>query len=83
MRDSQRIRNVFAPELFEVRQGAGHPPAIPVFIIGMPRSGTTLVEQILSSHPHVFGGGEMKYLSDAIREAETACGAHYPNWHQP
>lgn len=31
----------------------------PVFIIGMPRSGSTLVEQVLASHPHVFGGGEL------------------------
>lgn len=34
----------------------------PIFIVGMPRSGTTLVEQILSSHPAVHGGGEMKHL---------------------
>ena len=35
----------------------------PIFILGMPRSGTTLVEQILSSHPQVFGGGELPNLS--------------------
>ena len=35
----------------------------PIFILGMPRSGTTLVEQILSSHPDVFGGGEITQLS--------------------
>ena len=37
----------------------------PVFIIGMPRSGTSLVEQILASHPEVFGGGEL-YMMDRI-----------------
>ncbi len=36
----------------------------PIFIVGMPRSGTTLVEQILSSHPDVYGGGELTYISD-------------------
>jgi tetratricopeptide (TPR) repeat protein len=35
----------------------------PIFILGMPRSGTTLVEQIVSSHPDVFGAGELPYLS--------------------
>jgi len=38
----------------------------PIFIIGMPRSGTTLVEQILSSHENVFGGDELNFLPDAI-----------------
>ena len=37
-----------------------------VFIIGMPRTGTTLVEQILSSHPDVFGGGEMHVTAGAV-----------------
>jgi tetratricopeptide (TPR) repeat protein len=75
----ERIRNVFARDWLEVRQGAGHPSAIPVFIIGMPRSGTTLVEQILASHPRVFGGGEMKYFGDAVGEIEEGCGAIYPD----
>ncbi len=41
----------------------GNPSAAPVFIIGMPRSGSTLVEQILTSHPLIHGGGETKELS--------------------
>ena len=36
---------------------------IPIFIIGMPRSGTTLVEQILSSHHDIYTGGELDYVS--------------------
>jgi hypothetical protein len=75
----ERIRNVFGQDWLEIRQGVGHPSAIPVFIIGMPRSGTTLVEQILASHPQVFGGGEMKYFADAIREIEAARYALYPD----
>lgn len=38
----------------------------PIFILGMPRSGTTLVEQIISNHSEVFGGGELNFLPDAI-----------------
>lgn len=38
----------------------------PIFIVGMPRSGTTLVEQIISSHSKVFGAGELEYLDEAI-----------------
>jgi hypothetical protein len=47
------------------RTGAGHASALPVFIVGMPRSGTTLIEQILASHPQVFGAGELPDLGDA------------------
>ena len=35
-----------------------------IFIVGMPRSGTTLIEQVISSHPEVFGGGELTFLQD-------------------
>jgi len=48
------------------RAGAGHDDATPVFIVGMPRSGTTLTEQILASHPRVHGAGELKDLHRAI-----------------
>lgn len=50
-------------------RGAGIPGEIPVFVIGMPRSGTTLVEQILSSHPQIYGGGELTYLADLVSQA--------------
>jgi tetratricopeptide (TPR) repeat protein len=45
---------------------------LPVFIVGMPRSGTTLVEQILASHPSVFGAGELKFWGDAFAAFESA-----------
>ena len=44
------------------RQGLGSPSERPVFIVGMPRSGTSLTEQILSSHPQVYGAGELTYM---------------------
>lgn len=44
----------------------GCPSETPVFILGMPRSGTSLLEQILSSHPAIFGAGELKYLGAVL-----------------
>jgi len=41
----------------------------PIFIVGMPRSGTTLIEQILSSHESIFGAGELTILDNIIHEA--------------
>ena len=41
-----------------------HSSGRPVFIVGMPRSGTSLIEQILSSHPQVFGAGELNTIND-------------------
>ncbi len=48
------------------RQGAGAGSPQPVFIVGMLRSGTSLAEQILASHPAVFGAGELSYWSAAL-----------------
>ncbi len=60
------IRAAFPKEAFEDRKFAGLDDDRPTFIVGMPRSGSTLVEQILSSHPDVYGAGEVKYLSMAL-----------------
>jgi tetratricopeptide (TPR) repeat protein len=54
-----RMIAFFTPEYFRRVQGCGVPSELPVFIVGMPRSGTTLVEQILSHHPKVCGAGEL------------------------
>lgn len=52
----------FTPELFAARSGYGNPSEAPVFVVGMPRSGTTLTEQICASHPEVHGAGELSKL---------------------
>lgn len=44
----------------------------PVFVLGMPRSGTSLIEQILSSHPDIFGAGELKLMSSVLDHIEVA-----------
>jgi tetratricopeptide (TPR) repeat protein len=55
----ERLAQTFSHSLFERLRGGGDPSSMPLFVIGMPRSGTTLVEQILASHPLVQGGGEL------------------------
>ncbi|HSQ95227.1 MAG TPA: tetratricopeptide repeat protein [Croceibacterium sp.] len=60
------IKKAFPPEIFVDRPFKGSDNDKLVFIVGMPRSGSTLVEQIISSHPDVFGAGEVKYLSKAL-----------------
>ena len=49
----------FTPEFFARRQGIGSKSDIPVFVVGMPRSGTTLAEQIIARHPDAAGAGEL------------------------
>lgn len=62
----------FRAELYPDAAEEGSSPAaqlgsrVPVFIVGMPRSGTTLVEQILATHPEVFGAGELTVIPDLL-----------------
>jgi hypothetical protein len=51
----------------------------PVFIVGMPRSGTSLAEQILASHPSVFGAGELPFWTDAAAAYAAATGEDMQN----
>ncbi len=53
-----------SPAFFERVRGLGVESERPVFIIGLPRSGTTLIEQILASHSQVFGAGELRYARE-------------------
>jgi tetratricopeptide (TPR) repeat protein len=69
-----RVRSVFTPELIRAQQNVGHPSSVPVFIVGMPRSATTLVEQILASHPQVFGGGELTHFRSALQGTRKMIG---------
>lgn len=59
-----RVSEVFNQDLFSTRPGFGVSSEAPIFIVGMPRSGTTLVEQILASHPEVTGGGELSQFPE-------------------
>ncbi|WP_421508239.1 tetratricopeptide repeat-containing sulfotransferase family protein [Erwinia rhapontici] len=62
----KNIAAVFTPALMAQFSGAGAASDRPVFVIGMPRSGTTLIEQILASHPAVYGAGELRALDRAV-----------------
>lgn len=58
---------LFNPMFFAARQSFGDPSSKPVFIIGMPRSGTTLSEQIISNHKQVVGAGELSEMASIAR----------------
>ena len=62
------LKKIFNRNLFKKYQNPINLDGTPIFIVGMYRSGTTLVEQILSSHPKVFGGGETSVLTQAINK---------------
>ena len=64
----ERMRESFTSDIMSGARYMGDPSPVPVFILGMPRSGTTLVEQILSSHPKFFGAGEIDDFDVAIGE---------------
>ncbi len=74
------IAEQFSPELMARLKGSGHLSDRPVFIVGMPRSGTTLVEQILSAHPQVQGAGEIGALQSVIDRVSGRDGSAYPFW---
>jgi tetratricopeptide (TPR) repeat protein len=64
---------LFTPVFFSRTRDWGEPSELPVFIVGMPRSGTSLVEQIAASHSAVFGAGELKdidHLATGLTVAE-------------
>jgi tetratricopeptide (TPR) repeat protein len=71
----------FTPEMMAELGGAGDRSRAPIFVVGMPRSGTSLVEQVLASHPDVYGAGELLLFERAIAEAGaddmTALGRRY------
>jgi tetratricopeptide (TPR) repeat protein len=64
----RRARTVYTPEFFAARAGVGSPADDPIFIVGMPRSGSTLVEQILASHSSVEGTMELIELLAMVRK---------------
>lgn len=72
------VEEIFIPPLIAEKSGHGDPSFVPIFVLGMPRSGTTLVEQILASHPNVHGAGELKFLDDILGAVSGADGKTVP-----
>ncbi|MGA2253848.1 MAG: sulfotransferase, partial [Thermoguttaceae bacterium] len=57
---------VCTPDFFERVRSYGLESELPVFVVGLPRSGTTLIEQVLASHSRVFGAGEINLANDTV-----------------
>jgi len=68
MQWTDRVINTITKDFVLTHQGYGEPSSSPVFVLGMPRSGTSLVEQILSSHSMIYGAGELNYLKQFIEQ---------------
>ena len=62
------LKKAFTRDSLESFQAIGHPSAKPVFIVGMPRSGTTLMERIIASHPLGAGAGELPEIPHIAKE---------------
>lgn len=82
--DCARIRHGFCAALFDHRKDCGHPSTLPVYVVGMPRSGTTLVEQILAAHSDIVGGGELGVIPQVAYglnrwERHVGSGRSYPD----
>lgn len=74
-RQVDRMIEVLTPDFLAARRGVGDPSPDPVFILGLPRAGSTLLEQILSSHSAIEGTMELPDIpAIAMREAKAACG---------
>lgn len=71
-RHLSRSRALMTRDTFEARAGQGWPDPAPIFIVGLPRSGSTLIEQILASHSQVEGTMELPDLAIIARELGTS-----------
>ncbi len=80
--DLRLIQNLFTHELIKQHSGQPNSSVSPIFIVGMPRSGSTLIEQILSSHDGIFGAGEVDLFSEAVERLPRQMGStsKYPNF---
>ncbi|MCJ8294743.1 MAG: sulfotransferase [Colwellia sp.] len=76
----EKMMALFSAEFFKKRRGWGNQSDKPVFIVGLPRSGTTLTEQILASHPRCFGAGELNVLTDLATGTPDRLGNGEISW---
>lgn len=73
--EAARVETLFTPEFLAARQDWGAQDDAPIFIVGLPRSGSTLVEQILASHPAIEGTMELPYIGLIADRIEREGGA--------
>jgi tetratricopeptide (TPR) repeat protein len=74
----QRARETYTPEFFRQRAGSGCTAPDPIFIVGMPRAGSTLLEQILASHSAVEGTMELPDITSITRSLRRAAADKHP-----
>jgi tetratricopeptide (TPR) repeat protein len=81
--NARRLMDICSGEFFVARTGAGAAARDPIFIVGLPRSGSTLLEQILASHPDVDGTQELHDIPRIVSELQgpgpNRGGARYPD----
>ena len=73
-----RAKQMYAPDFFAARAGQGSSSPEPIFIVGLPRAGSTLIEQILSSHSQVEGTMELPELTSITRALRRASANREP-----
>ena len=78
----ETMLKLFSSEFLQTRKDWGNSSERPVFIVGLPRSGTTLTEQILASHPQCFGAGELNVLTDLATGTPDRLGNGEISWPQ-
>jgi tetratricopeptide (TPR) repeat protein len=71
---SDRMRSLYTAGFFAERKGWGHDAPDPIFIVGLPRSGSTLIEQILASHSAVEGTMELPDVADIVDSVANVAG---------
>jgi hypothetical protein len=74
----ERSRATFDAAFVEEKSALGNPSDMPIFIVGMLRSGTTLEEQILATHPAIHAGGELEYFRSLARQLPERPGDGQP-----
>jgi tetratricopeptide (TPR) repeat protein len=79
LEDVERLLEVFSAEHWGSLPRVENPSERPVFVLGMPRSGTSLVEQILACHSKVAGAGELIDLAQAAIDLGRASGKRFPD----
>lgn len=76
----EKLKSIFDAEFVRGFPCAGSEDDTPIFVLGMPRSGSSLVEQILASHPDVFGAGELKALPAICAEGARRRSQPFPEY---
>ena len=75
---AERLKRAYTPGLVAQLAPYADPSETPIFVVGMPRSGTSLVEQILASHPEVYAAGELTHFYQQTRSMSSRLGGELP-----